>query len=149
MSIGSFPIFQDFGAVVMSDLILETRPCLQLRRGRGRSMNVKTPMVPIPFFAASTEMETDAGAFSDKISYLHTQIDRQIDRSSPLFSYIYRRITSIGMAFKMAKTLPMAYPLLNVGPEQGYMDQASDQPPLRSYFPETWLWELVPTGYMF
>jgi len=48
-----------------------------------------------------------------------------------------------------AKTLPMAYPLLNVGPEQGYVDQASDQPPLRSYFPETWLWELVPTGYIF
>ena len=48
-----------------------------------------------------------------------------------------------------AKTLPMAYPLLNVGPEQGYVDQASDQPPLRSDFPETWLWELVPTGYIF
>jgi len=47
----------------------------------------------------------------------------------------------------MAKTLPMAYPLLNVGPEQGYVDQIPDQPALRSYFPETWLWELVPTGY--
>ncbi|KAG5319082.1 A2ML1 protein, partial [Acromyrmex heyeri] len=104
--------FDDFGAVVMSDLILETRPCLQLRRGRGRSMNVKAPMIAtsaIPFFSASSDMETDAGMFK-------------------------------------AKTLPMAYPLLNVGPEQGYVDQASDQPPLRSYFPETWLWELVPTG---
>ncbi|XP_018342836.1 PREDICTED: alpha-2-macroglobulin-like protein 1 isoform X2 [Trachymyrmex septentrionalis] len=102
--------FDDFGAVVMSDLILETRPCLQLRRGRGRSMNVKAPMIAtsaIPFFSA--DMETDAGMFK-------------------------------------AKTLPMAYPLLNVGPEQGYVDQTSDQPPLRSYFPETWLWELVPTG---
>jgi len=49
----------------------------------------------------------------------------------------------------MAKTLPMAYPLLNVGPDQTYVDQVSDQPPLRSYFPETWLWELVPTGYIF
>ncbi|XP_011171215.1 alpha-2-macroglobulin-like protein 1 isoform X3 [Solenopsis invicta] len=103
--------FDDFGAVVMSDLILETRPCLQLRnRGRGRSMNVGI-MGPIPFFAASADVETD------------------------------------GM-FKMAKTLPMAYPLLNniMGPEQGYVDQVPDQPAIRSYFPETWLWELVPTG---
>lgn len=46
------------------------------------------------------------------------------------------------------KTLPMAFPLLNVGPEQGYVDQVPNPPaPLRSYFPETWLWELVPTGY--
>ncbi|XP_077262894.1 alpha-2-macroglobulin-like protein 1 [Temnothorax americanus] len=103
--------FDDFGAVVMSDLILETRPCHQLRRGRGRSMNVSLKsMAPIPFLSASAELETDAGMF------------------------------------KMAKTLPMAYPLLNVGPEQGYMDQVPDQPALRSYFPETWLWELVPTG---
>lgn len=65
MSIGSFPVFQDFGAVVMSDLILETRPCLQLRRGRGRSMNVGH-MSPIPFLA-SAEMETD-GAFSGKMT---------------------------------------------------------------------------------
>lgn len=68
MSIGSFPVFQDFGAVVMSDLILETRPCHQLRgRGRARSMNVKS-MAPIPFLSASAEMETDAGAFSKKTS---------------------------------------------------------------------------------
>lgn len=45
----------------------------------------------------------------------------------------------------------MAYPLLNniMGPEQGYVDQVPDQPAIRSYFPETWLWELVPTGYIF
>lgn len=67
MSIGSFSIFQDFGAVVMSDLILETRPCLQLRnRGRGRSMNVGI-MGPIPFFAASADVETD-GAFLGKMA---------------------------------------------------------------------------------
>lgn len=49
--------------------------------------------------------------------------------------------------FKVAaKTLPMAYPLLNVGPEQAYVDQVPDQPAtLRSYFPETWLWDLVHT----
>ncbi|XP_011696887.1 PREDICTED: alpha-2-macroglobulin-like protein 1 isoform X2 [Wasmannia auropunctata] len=103
--------FDDFGAVVMSDLVLETRPCPPRgRRGRGRSRSRSKVQLPIPFLSATSEMETDAGMF------------------------------------KMAKTLPMAYPLLNVGPEQGYVDQASDQPPLRSYFPETWLWELVPTG---
>lgn len=49
--------------------------------------------------------------------------------------------------FRAAKTLPMAYPLLNVGPESGYMDQVPEQPTtFRSYFPETWLWELVPIG---
>ncbi|XP_011874735.1 PREDICTED: alpha-2-macroglobulin-like protein 1 isoform X2 [Vollenhovia emeryi] len=100
--------FDDFGAVVMSDLILETRPCHQIRRGRGRSRMKNR--AHIPFLSASAELETDAGMF------------------------------------KMAKTLPMAYPLLNVGPEQGYVDQVPDQPALRSYFPETWLWELVPTG---
>ncbi|XP_012532021.1 alpha-2-macroglobulin-like protein 1 [Monomorium pharaonis] len=102
--------FDEFGAVVMSDLILETRPCLQLRKGRGRSMGMGI-RGPIPFLAASAEMETD------------------------------------GM-FKIPKTLPMAYPLLNniMGPEQGYVDQVPDQPAIRSYFPETWLWELVPTG---
>jgi len=70
MSIGSCSVFQDFGAVVMSDLILETRPCLQLRRGRGRSMNVKASMIAtpaIPFFSASADMETDAGAFPKKL----------------------------------------------------------------------------------
>jgi hypothetical protein len=58
-------------------------------------------------------------------------------------------IISTGM-IATAKTLPMAYPLLNVGPEQSYVDQALDQSTLsadlRSYFPETWLWELVSTG---
>ncbi|XP_011636564.2 murinoglobulin-1-like [Pogonomyrmex barbatus] len=104
--------FDDFGAVVMSDLILETRPCLQRLRLRGRARSRSKS--PIPFLSASSEPLPDT--------------------------------VDAGM-FKMAKTLPMAYPLLNVGPEQGgYVDQVPDQPTLRSYFPETWLWELVPTG---
>ncbi|KAL0109694.1 hypothetical protein PUN28_014611 [Cardiocondyla obscurior] len=101
--------FDDFGAIVMSDLILETRPCHQLRSGR--IMNRMGGMAgPHPFLSASGELDTDVGIL------------------------------------KMAKSLPMAYPLLNVGPEPGYVDQVPDQPALRSYFPETWLWELVPTG---
>jgi len=47
----------------MSDLILETRPCLQLRRGRGRSMDALKIGGSIPFFSASADLETDAGMF--------------------------------------------------------------------------------------
>lgn len=55
------------------------------------------------------------------------------------------------------KTMPMAYPLLNfpvttgdIQAEFAYVDQSPDLvTTLRSYFPETWLWELVPTGYEF
>ncbi|XP_020295682.1 alpha-2-macroglobulin-like protein 1 isoform X2 [Pseudomyrmex gracilis] len=99
--------FDDFGVVVMSDLMLETRPCSEIydRWDRGRSMlfNILMPQ------DIRTDMEQG------------------------------------GIQFM--KTLPMAFPLLNVGPEQGYVDQVPNPPaPLRSYFPETWLWELVPTG---
>ncbi|KAM0729472.1 Alpha-2-macroglobulin-like protein 1 [Formica fusca] len=100
--------FDDFGAIVMSDLILETRPCPQLHRmDRFRTSTIQTFFLP-----SSSVLESEAGMFK--------------------------------MA---AKTLPMAYPLLNEGPEQAYVDQVPDQPAtLRSYFPETWLWEMVPTG---
>lgn len=63
-----------------------------------------------------------------------------------------------GLMFKSdMKTMPMAYPLLNfpvatadMGAELAYVDQSPDLvTTLRSYFPETWLWELVPTGYKF
>jgi len=70
----------------MSDLILETRPCLQLRRGRGRSMDALKIGGSIPFFSASADLETDAGTFSGKIA-------RSLDRFSLLFSYIF--ITSM------------------------------------------------------
>ena len=99
--------FDDFGAIVMSDLILETRPCPQLDRDRFRNSGPFTNV-----FRSASVLESETGMF--KVA---------------------------------AKTLPMAYPLLNVGPEQAYVDQVPDQPAtLRSYFPETWLWELVPTG---
>lgn len=77
-------------------------------------------------------------------------IDRDFSRSLyKLYLIYYSTIISIGMFKMAAKTLPMAYPLLNEGPEQAYVDQVPDQPAtLRSYFPETWLWELVPTGYI-
>ncbi|XP_066592787.1 alpha-2-macroglobulin-like protein 1 isoform X2 [Prorops nasuta] len=56
----------------------------------------------------------------------------------------------------MLLPMPRAFPLLNfpdssasMGPEElQYVDQFAQTPApaLRSYFPETWLWELVPTG---
>lgn len=52
----------------------------------------------------------------------------------------------IGLVNRMES--PVAFALLNLGPEQSYVDSVPNQPAtLRSYFPETWLWELVPTGY--
>ncbi|XP_012231026.1 alpha-2-macroglobulin-like protein 1 isoform X2 [Linepithema humile] len=103
--------FDDFGAIVMSDLILETRPCPRLTANR---MAVRSRSRQFSHFSNVKEIDAADGRFQ----------------------------------FAMAKTaLPMAYPLLNVGPEQAYVDQVPDQPaPLRSFFPETWLWELVPTG---
>ncbi|RLU16697.1 hypothetical protein DMN91_010765 [Ooceraea biroi] len=99
--------FDDFGAIVMSDLVLETRPCPPFS-------TVSFKMYQAPFNFQKTDLLQEAGIMAT------------------------------------AKTLPMAYPLLNVGPEQSYVDQALDQPSLsadlRSYFPETWLWELVSTG---
>lgn len=48
------------------------------------------------------------------------------------------------------KALPVAFPLLNFSTEMemnGDTDQFPDQlSTIRSYFPETWLWELIPTG---
>lgn len=67
MPIGSFPVLQDFGAVVMSDLILETRPCHQLRRSRGRGIFNLKSMAPNPFLPASSEFKTN-GAFLGKMT---------------------------------------------------------------------------------
>lgn len=61
---------------------------------------------------------------------------------------MFRIIILTAILNKAMRTLPMAVPLLNLSPEQSYVDSVPDQPvTLRSYFPETWLWELMPTGY--
>ncbi|KAG7202424.1 hypothetical protein KM043_018735 [Ampulex compressa] len=100
--------FVDFGAVIMSDLLLETRPCPERRFALGRVL----------------------------------LSERQHDRDE----------TDI-TGFKSAMAMPMAFPLINfsdvpaINAELGYVDQPPEPTiTLRSYFPETWLWELLPTG---
>ncbi|CAD6233951.1 GSCOCT00007427001.2-RA-CDS [Cotesia congregata] len=103
--------FDDFGVIVMSDLILESRPCPQ--NSQWWSMN------PL-----------------ESIEMGHRSMDDP-DR--------------IWGNMKM----PQAFPLLNFGvieptltgssADVGYIDQLPGASP-RSYFPETWLWELVTTG---
>ncbi|XP_054012298.1 murinoglobulin-1-like isoform X1 [Hylaeus anthracinus] len=99
--------FDDFGVVVMSDLIIETRPCPLFFRERSVS----------PWF---------------KVQMMREDMDEP----------------------DMLKAMqPTAFPLINfavsaaeMSPEVGYVDQLPDQTTtLRSYFPETWLWELIPT----
>ncbi|XP_076621496.1 alpha-2-macroglobulin-P isoform X2 [Colletes latitarsis] len=100
--------FDDFGVVVMSDLVLETRPC--------------------PLF------------FKDH-SMLLPRHQVQMNRDGIDVSDVMRALQ------------PTAFPLINyvlaasdMNPELGYIDQIPDQTAtLRSYFPETWLWELIPT----
>ncbi|XP_011146903.2 murinoglobulin-1 [Harpegnathos saltator] len=100
--------FDDFGAVVMSDLILETRPCPQFFTGFAQARD----------FLGVRNMVLRAG----------------IEQEPAIVN-------------KAMRTLPMAVPLLNLSPEHSYVDSVPDQSvTLRSYFPETWLWELVPTG---
>ncbi|KAI4503310.1 hypothetical protein M0802_001532 [Mischocyttarus mexicanus] len=102
--------FNDFGAIVMSDLIIETRPCPKFY------INLRQPEIRL---------------------------------------YSYANFEEPGLMMKNEmKTMPMAYPLLNfpaaateMGAELAYVEQSPDLvTTLRSYFPETWLWELVPTG---
>ncbi|XP_008546856.1 alpha-2-macroglobulin-like protein 1 isoform X1 [Microplitis demolitor] len=103
--------FDDFGVIVMSDLILESRPCPQNSQW--------WPMNPL-----------------ESIEMGHRSMDEP-DR--------------IWGNMKM----PQAFPLLNFGvieptltgsnADVGYIDQLPGVSP-RSYFPETWLWELVTTG---
>ncbi|KAK1121212.1 hypothetical protein K0M31_010519 [Melipona bicolor] len=85
--------FVDFGVIVMSDLILQTRPC--------------------PWMY----ME-------------HTDFYR-------VFTHSIKSFNSAEFAVAAAA----------MDPGVGYVDQNPSQTAtLRSYFPETWLWELVPTG---
>lgn len=102
--------FDTFGTIVMSDLILETRPC---------------PQIPSWLTIAR-----------------RTYYPAEEDYHSMFMS-----------------AMPLAFPRLNFNvahsrlpsrmliEEIDYMDQLSDQTAtVRSYFPETWLWELVPVG---
>lgn len=104
--------FDDFGVIVMSDLILESRPCPQNQWIRSRES--------IDFEMMRTRMD---------------EPDRM---------------------WGTVRMMPQAFPLLNFavvdssvpGPDLGYADQLPDHilKSPRSYFPETWLWELVATG---
>ncbi|KAK2588934.1 hypothetical protein KPH14_001789 [Odynerus spinipes] len=104
-SVDAAQAFNEFGAIVMSDLIIRTLPCVRI------------------------------------LFQLDHNRDRHMDEPD--------MVQKSGI-----RTMPMAYPLLNfpvaaaaMGPEISYVDQPPDQAvTLRSYFPETWLWELVPTG---
>ncbi|OAD58540.1 Alpha-2-macroglobulin-like protein 1, partial [Eufriesea mexicana] len=80
--------FTDFGVIVMSDLVLETRPCPWLFQERA----------------------------STKISYF------------PIIE------------------LPIDFAVAAAAKDPGIDQHSSYMAELRSYFPETWLWELVPTG---
>ncbi|XP_017795621.1 PREDICTED: murinoglobulin-1-like [Habropoda laboriosa] len=83
--------FSNFGVVVMSDLVLETRPCPWL--------------------------------FQE-----HTALD-----NAELNQYVHAQQFDFAVA-AAAK-------------DPGVVDDLpSKSPTLRSYFPETWLWELIPTG---
>ncbi|XP_012276125.1 murinoglobulin-1 isoform X3 [Orussus abietinus] len=106
--------FDDFGAIVISDLILESRPCPSIS------------FLP----------------HGPRIS-LNNMMIRELDEPDRLL--------------KTVNALPLAFPLLNFqvpglqGPSVnaglGYVEQPPDQATiLRSYFPETWLWETVQTG---
>ncbi|XP_015109865.1 alpha-2-macroglobulin-like [Diachasma alloeum] len=104
--------FDDFGVIVMSDLILESRPCPQNQWIRSRE-NIDFEM-------------------------MRTRMDEP-DRM-----------------WGTVRMMPQAFPLLNFavvdssapGPDLGYADQLPDHilKAPRSYFPETWLWDLVATG---
>uniref|UniRef100_A0A0C9R6R1 TEP1-F n=1 Tax=Fopius arisanus TaxID=64838 RepID=A0A0C9R6R1_9HYME len=103
--------FDDFGVIVMSDLILESRPCPQNQWIRSRE-NIDFEM-------------------------MRTRMDEP------------DRMWGVRM-------MPQAFPLQNFavvdssapGPDLGYADQLPDHilKAPRSYFPETWLWDLVATG---
>ncbi|XP_047344508.1 alpha-2-macroglobulin-like protein 1 [Vespa velutina] len=103
--------FNDFGTIVMSDLIIETKPCPK------SFFNLRQP---------------------DTIYTVHS---KSAEDSELMFK-------------SDMKTMPMAYPLLNfpvptadMAAELAYVDQSLDLvTTLRSYFPETWLWELMPIG---
>ncbi|KZC12116.1 Murinoglobulin-1, partial [Dufourea novaeangliae] len=118
--VDAFQAFLDFGVVVMSDLLQKIRPC-----------------------------ETYA---KDSIYLKHNYRDRQIKTMDETGKYTIYIFSLIIYTFKSLQ--PVAVPLINfdshesVGPEVDYyVDQLPDQTAiLRSYFPETWLWELVPTG---
>ncbi|XP_076671615.1 pregnancy zone protein isoform X2 [Andrena cerasifolii] len=102
--------FDDFGVIVMSDLVLETRPC---------------PIATVLRFKMRdiSRMQAAGEGKADTFS-IHSEIQ------------------------------PLAFPLTNFASAQpamaleaGYVDELPDQTAaIRSYFPETWLWELVPTG---
>ncbi|XP_058808317.1 pregnancy zone protein-like isoform X2 [Phymastichus coffea] len=107
--------FDDFGVIVMSDLILESRPCPPWRSDFG----LRDPLM--------SQEEVD-------------EPDRML---------------------KAVKAMPLAFqfsgPGSSAGSEAsamnqdiGYADPSSvelqNPNTVRSYFPETWIWELVPTG---
>lgn len=95
--------FSDFGVIVMSDLVLISRPCAEYG-----------------------------------------------------FTLMYGRTLAMDSSDIVKAMQPTAVPLINyktldaVGTSEVdhyYFDHLTDQTAaLRSYFPETWLWELVPTG---
>ncbi|XP_076171368.1 murinoglobulin-1 [Ptiloglossa arizonensis] len=98
--------FDDFNVIVMSDLVLVTRPCSQ-----------------------------NFNMILEQVSF--SRMQGEIDEPD-----------------MMKAMQPTAFALINyeLSPKEmtadvGYFDQLSDRTAnLRSYFPETWLWELVPTG---
>ncbi|XP_015600837.1 alpha-2-macroglobulin-like protein 1 isoform X2 [Cephus cinctus] len=81
-------------------------------------------------------------------------------RPCPELSYFRRLFSQHVIKMHRSSTLqdkmmikPLAFPLLNFQDQtmsntgMAYVDQQPDQATtLRSYFPETWLWELIPTG---
>ncbi|XP_031782380.1 alpha-1-macroglobulin isoform X1 [Nasonia vitripennis] len=106
--------FDDFGTIVMSDLILESRPCPPWRSSFGR--------VPL-------------GPSSDEID----EPDRML-----------KAVKAMPLAFQFGAPGipgPEASPM---GQDVNYVNPTSMESQtstiVRSYFPETWIWELVPTG---
>nr|CAD7447751.1 unnamed protein product [Timema bartmani] len=107
---------QDFGVVVMSDLTLETRPCFSSGQGEVDADRARSPDV--------------------RMHVMPGRVNR-------------RRGGVNNRARSMVAMSPLAYPLTVGVPTspRGYSEDAR-QPSIevRTFFPETWLWELIHIG---
>ncbi|XP_023246996.1 murinoglobulin-2-like [Copidosoma floridanum] len=108
--------FDDFGTVVMSDLILESRPCPPWRLSPGRSS-----MGPM------SQEDID-------------EPDRMLKavKAMPL-AFQFNAPGNV-LAESTAATQDTGY---QVDPMSAELQTSTI---VRSYFPETWIWELIPTG---
>ncbi|XP_014238205.1 murinoglobulin-1-like [Trichogramma pretiosum] len=107
--------FDDFGVIVISDLILESRPCPPWRSNLGQ--------VPLGLPG------------SDEVD--------EPDRS-------LKAVKAMPLAFQFSGPTGSLSELAAVAQDTNYADplalELQSISAIRSYFPETWIWDLIPTG---